>query len=433
MMQELSHSVYFTTGLPGSGKTYMRGVHFLVTEFLEYSKRTFVTNFPLDLAALSAYCAERGICTAEEVLRRVEVIPAEIVQRWRDGGPESKGLSALPADTVGPWDYFHGRRDLYISLDECHYLIHRKAGTAWESAWQRWVSVLRHNNNVLELVTQTPGQVNVTIKDLAGCRYELVMTDDEKDPFFGIQRRDWRNLQAGFSRYYRPSVRLFESQNQNDKWHRKDAGAFIFKPELFSLYNSYSGEVDGEGLTVAPLQPWQSMGRLALCGWFFWRHMPKIVSRFCVLIFLGWLLVGGGANYLAAGYFGGVGRIGKKRNSVSAQEKKPAKVGEYSSESGEENARMGAMVVDVPDQESVDINTDRGGQMRLEFIGSRSAGISGRLYRVGDAVKSVDGLYGDVLTGLIADDRYITFQLGGVVHVGQFWLPEIPRNPWAVR
>lgn len=425
-LSDTTHSIQFTTGVPGSGKSYLRGVFFLVEEFFFMPvKRTFVTNLPINKQKLAEYCEAEGIATITEVNDRVELIPPEIIHSWKQGGALCHGKGGIPDDVKGPWDYFRGRTNLYISLDECHFLIHKKAGKAWESGWQNWVSVIRHNNNILEMMTQAGRQMNGTIRDLAGLKNELVKTCDERDPFCGITRKEWRNLIASITGYYKPTVRLYESTNKNDSWERRDMGAFRFRPELFPLYNSYSGEADGDGMQVAPKEPYELQTRKRLWLNFFLNNSDRLIPRFLVGCGLFWLMFLGGAGHMARLWAGPKSKKSAKEEKVKGEDKRK----ERGKSVNDANSRPALGGVKTGNEVSGSLNLTIPGLVSVTGMGKEFVVIDERFYKVGDFIKDKTGIYGDTLTGIKYDEKKLHFA-GGDHGTNNVRLPKIPKNPF---
>ena len=137
--------IQYTTGTPGTGKSFLRCPVFLINEFLPDSEGVHWSNFPIGLVnedhlhppayegetfieRIAAHVAGKTGRPAESYEKRMQLIPEEELKKWETG--ES-----------GPWEFFRDK-DLsgaHIAIDECHNFIGRKHDKKHREKWQAWL------------------------------------------------------------------------------------------------------------------------------------------------------------------------------------------------------------------------------------------------------------------------------------------------------
>ena len=277
--------VVYTTGEPGSGKSYRRCAHFLIKEFLPNGdpSSVFWSNYPVkfedwtdgngeDRQGLFSLAEEIGI-ERDEVEDRVKVFPPDEVNAWR---PEDK--SAKPR---GPWSFFEENEisisNTHIAIDEIHNFCPVRYQGA-EKAWQDWLGEIRHEGATVEFLTQSPKKVGQAIEMHAGLRRELTPGKLDRDPFFNIQLDDWYNFWTIFGKQYKPGINQVDSRQKRGKWEVVEVMPFWFDPKLYGAYDSFSAPMRrgaGQG-AAAQLEPYQQMGKVALFFWFFRRNAWRL-------------------------------------------------------------------------------------------------------------------------------------------------------------
>lgn len=290
--------ITLTTAPAGTGKTYRRGPHFLLNELLPDSEQRHVSNFPLEL---EEWEGGRGLCaigqkyfglTPEVIRDRIELIPQEEINRWRDG--ES-----------GPWDYFGGDYDLsgcHVAIDEIHNFCGRNAKPAIQKQWQEWLGEIRHRGARIEFITQHPQKMAKLFREEAEVLLELVKGESRRDPFFNIGMGDWYNVFARLTGKYSPAV--FEQENRQNKsrFEVVNEVCFRFDTKLFECYDSFSTPVQGGKKGVVEKEPWQRMGPFKFWFTFLFNNFGNLALRFGLVVFFLWASVfGGGSKMMTYG------------------------------------------------------------------------------------------------------------------------------------
>ena len=183
-------------------------------------------------------CEARKVCSREEILERVEVIPKEVQDAWRDG-------------SSGPWEYFAGKDigQTHIAIDEIHNFCGTEVNRKLHGEWQKWLGEIRHRGATIEFISQHPMKVAKVIRQECALRLQLVSGETLRDPFFHISMVDWYNLGAKISGKYSPVVHEIESrQDTNSRWQTTHTLKFWFVPDLFEVYDSFSAPVQSDGL-----------------------------------------------------------------------------------------------------------------------------------------------------------------------------------------
>lgn len=162
-------AVFFIFGKPGAGKS-LWAMQYLVRE-LKNSRRTIVTNLPVNLAELNAYIQDSDA----DPLSRLRLIDSfeEVKQWWRFRAREA------PDDPTSPWVTLpspnqDGRTDftrspgpiLYI-LDEIHTAFNARAWSSTGPAALWYLSQHRKLGDDVLLISQTPAQVDKQLRSLS--------------------------------------------------------------------------------------------------------------------------------------------------------------------------------------------------------------------------------------------------------------------------
>ncbi len=302
-------TIILTTGVPGSGKTYIRCARFLVDDFLINTQGVHYSNFPVNadeiaqdvhrkLSGKLGFFARlvfgsRKVPSVEEIKERIQVIPDDVMQSWR------LGLS-------GPWDYFKDidLKYAHIAIDEIHEIV--KITTPFDclEKWDEFLGTIRHRGCTIEGLTQDISSVDRCFTSRAAIRYELTPCEDLRDPYFKIPLYDWYQLKAAFTGEYHKSVVVHElKKTANGRFKQNHTKVFAITPEYFKYYNSYSRTLSGGNEeNGTPQTEYQTKTKIGLLLWFLRRNIFNIIPKlFLVALFIWLAFFGGGVkcfNYL---------------------------------------------------------------------------------------------------------------------------------------
>ena len=236
-------TIIITTGVPGSGKSYVRCARFLYDEFLRNGNGVHYSNFPVNPDALCEAVSRslshgffnrlfrRG--DLKNLEKRVVVIPESVIASWRSG------LS-------GPWDYFKGvdLKYAHIAIDEIHEIVRSDLPEEVYAKWDEFLGTIRHRGCTIEGITQDISLVSKCFISRCSLRYELVPVEDLRDPFFNIPVYDWYQLKAAFFGDYHKTVFMLEFMKQgNGKFRKMHTRRFTIDDFYFPFYNSYSASL----------------------------------------------------------------------------------------------------------------------------------------------------------------------------------------------
>ena len=295
--------IILTTGVPGCGKTYVRAARFLVDDFLVNGSGIHISNFPLNVDVIAEDVSKKinrsrgffGIfrkkVTPEDIKKRLEIIPDDVLQSWR------VGLS-------GPWDYFSGRdlKYAHIALDEIHNFINSRCSESVLKQWDDFLGEVRHRGCTFEGLTQDIGQVDSVLTGRASIRLELIPAEDLRDPFFKIRMLDWYELKAGFLGSFHKTVFMLEKRKSDSRWKTNHTSRFLITPEYFKYYNSFNASLQEKEQGVSdddrvPQYEFQKRGKVSLFLWFLRRNWFTLFWRLLVAFFVIWLCFLGGLNF----------------------------------------------------------------------------------------------------------------------------------------
>lgn len=312
--------IILTTGVPGSGKTYVRCARFLVDDFLVNSKAVHISNFPVRVDEVADFVSQkinrkRGIfgifrkpVTVEDIKNRIEIIPDDVLQMWRSG-------------FSGPWDYFKGRdlKYCHIAIDEIHNFINDRCSDSVLKQWDDFLGEIRHRGCTFEGLTQDVQQVHQVLTGRVSVRLELVPGEDLRDPFFKICMSDWYELKAGFLGSFHKTVFVYEKRKQDTRWKTNHVSRFLITPDYFRFYNSYNASLqeksDGSvNDDRAPEHEFQKRSRFSLLLWFVRRNFLTLFIRIFLLFLVLWLCFFGGLNFLIRGWMSGTQKMYKSQN-----------------------------------------------------------------------------------------------------------------------
>ncbi len=290
--------VTLTTAPAGTGKSYRRCAHFIVTELLPETELKHLSNFPIQfeswqdgngktMRGLVEICKLRSAATEDEVLDRIELIPEAEMNAWRDG-------------ISGPWNYFKDK-DLsgyHLAIDEIHNFCGLNTHREIKKKWQEWLGELRHRGARIEFISQHPQKIAKEIRQEAEILLELEAGENDKDPIFGIPMSDWYNLRAKITGKYTPCVIEVENKQIKNRWKVTQKKRVWFGAELFEVYDSFSTPVQGGSKGMLAKEPWQRLSWFRFSLWFVARNLWQLFTRFGIATVMLWL-----------GFFGGGGRV----------------------------------------------------------------------------------------------------------------------------
>lgn len=290
--------IIFTTGEPGSGKTYCRAAKFLADEYLPEKSGVHCSNFPVNIPEMAEFVASRTGQDQLELEERMERIPPEEIELW---ARESRNKENK--EPPGPWTYFEDRDldRMHIAFDECHEFISCESTATCRQKWREWLAQIRHQGATVEFISQNPQQVANEVRRLASLQIELKNASEEKEPIFGIRHRFWQELQAGFisGKYYqvvRESV-LHKARGHANKWIVKESRVTALVPKYFGLYDSYSAPKEGAKVGRGEMQEFEKRGRLSLLLWFISHNAYPLGKRVFWIAIIGGFFALGGPNY----------------------------------------------------------------------------------------------------------------------------------------
>lgn len=305
--------IEITTGEPGTGKTYLRGAHWVATEFLPYQPGCHVSNFPLRVDKIDAY-VRRRFGDGHRVTERLKRIPDEVFAQWivqddyKDDDPDAPPV-------VGPWDLLGSdgwpMAGTHLAVDEAHLVVPKAGCLRRRRAWRKWLSEVRHSGITVEFITQAPDRMDKDIRDLVEVRRSLVRRATDRDPYFKIPFEDWYELKALITREWNPVVLEFERRKVDGaKWEVSNRRAVELSSVFYDLYDSFSTPhvlVDDNG-EPDPLaqqkgkREFQKRGTVGVLVWFFRRHWPSLAGRAVMVGVFIWLCLGGGLVWALNGF-----------------------------------------------------------------------------------------------------------------------------------
>lgn len=321
----MASTIILTTGVPGSGKSYVRCACFLVDYFLLNSDGLHISNFPVNREEIAKEVVRRSNLfksgfwakitapfrrkqhhiTVEDILKRIIVIPDSILQSWRN-------------EQSGPWNYFNGVEltESHIALDEIHNFISPTKSVEYLKKWDEFLGEIRHRGCTFEGLTQDILSVDPILKNRAGIRLELVPADTLRDPFFHITMSDWYELKACFTGEIKKCVFEREYQMRFSRWACLRTHRFYLNQDYFKYYNSYnaslsekeSGEVNENR---CPKYEFQKRTKLSLVTWFCLKNIWTLAPRLIIFFFCIWLFFFGGFVIVLHGFMSGIGSISK--------------------------------------------------------------------------------------------------------------------------
>lgn len=363
-------TIIFTTGLAGSGKTYVRGT-IEVFRFLLNEPGRFITNFPLKVHEIAEECQRRSGKDASHFASRIVVIPKAVLDGWMHIWPNhkaenSRGIWTLLASI--PWDEWlndQGRswkgwqkyennelsevysewigsfcpeiitktkdddgnywatpdiNEAHIAIDEIHNFCSASGRTPKQQRikWQQFLGEIRHMGATIEFITQNKDKVADEIQGEAHINIELVNSDSLVDPVFKIKLIDWYELIAGFTKVYEQRVRQIQKRKNDRKWEKVEEKTFVIKPENFKYYDSFAKPHGGGASGRGVKHIYETHSMLGVIWWFLRNNLSSLAMRFIVLLFVIWLCFGGGIKAGSKVLVGMFSKMSPIKSPVSA-------------------------------------------------------------------------------------------------------------------
>lgn len=328
----LRATTLLTTAPAGSGKSYVRCARFLVDDFLRDTDGVHISNFPIGLVPdhhphppqypgetfidrIAEAVAKARKCDPQEIKQRLEIIPEEVLEKWRD-------------ERSGPWEYF-ADQDLtgaHIAIDEIHNYCGSKASRAHKGKWSKWLGEIRHRGATVEMISQHESKIATEIKHEAGGLIQVVKKDDELDPLFGIHLGDWYELRAKFlTGKYTSCVAQIEKRDEAGKWKVNSVRRWWMTPDYFRFYDSHNAPQSGSGAgTAAPKKEFEKRSALGLIRWFVFRNLPQVFTRALMVSVFLWLIAFGGLTTLLKGFVATMGKFTKGKAAAVETAQAPA-------------------------------------------------------------------------------------------------------------
>ena len=293
-------TVIYTTGEPGSGKSYYRCMRFLIDDFLRNTSCKHVSNFPVRMEpwekdgkpqqGFAAVAKAKGL-NPDDVRERVLVFDPADVESWLNLNLGSKGGGHV----CGPWDQLDqvDISGFHIAIDEIHNFCGTKSAKSVQARWAQWLGEIRHQGATVEFLTQSPKKVASCITEHAGLRHRLLKGEEREDFWFKIPLYDWYQLRAKFVGRWKTCFWQVTERNILDKWKTSDQKKFRLDPEYFEGYDSHSAPISGATAGNERPREWQTMSWPRLLAWFVSRNDAKLLLRGALLALIPTLAIGG--------------------------------------------------------------------------------------------------------------------------------------------
>ncbi|WP_153111057.1 zonular occludens toxin domain-containing protein [Propionivibrio limicola] len=248
-------------GPPGGGKSYEAVVYHILPALAK--GRKVITNLPLDLERI----AQLDACYLDLIEIRIKTKAVKPEKDWDKAESLYKkfGIAAKteywvdrpfahPEDYGDEWRHPEtGSGPLYV-IDECHLALPR---TTTKIAVEEWFSLHRHESADVLLITQSYGKVSKSVIDLVQVCYRV-----KKATAFGSAKKYIRKVQDGVrGEVVNTSIREYQKR-------------------YFGLYKSHT-RGGGAELAAEDIVP-------------IWKRWPFLGAAFCLILFVGVLVVNGG-------------------------------------------------------------------------------------------------------------------------------------------
>lgn len=284
------HSVIlFTVGEAGSGKTFLRGAHYIAYEFRQHPERRLITGLPLKLDVIRKRYGDG-------VADRIELIPPEVLKKWMN-------LEESPAV------FFAGKKlhNCHIQIDEIHNILpdtrftpdhplYSKQAQSRQD-WLAWLGEIRHEGATVEFISQSAHKVFRGITKEAGMWQEII-SPWHVESAFDVPAGAWWQLIACFSKDNSPRVYLqpYRIDKISGKRIKQEIMSARRDSDLFELYDSFSAPLKklneaGEEVKEerkGATEPYQ-LGKLRCCLWFMRNYWFKFKHIYLFVLVLGFM------------------------------------------------------------------------------------------------------------------------------------------------
>lgn len=303
--------VTLTEGAKGVGKSFRRGPHFLINDFLPQNTGTCYTNLPVFRDAIARAMSVRTGRDVNEYIERIQMIPADVLKTWEETNKDGTPVS-------GPWDYFEevDLNGCHVQLDEMHNYCGSHHHKKHIGRWVEWLGEVRHLGVTVEFISQHVMKMAAPVRREVAVKLYLKTTEDDHDPYFKIKLGDWYELLATLTRRYDVFVVEEESRENRGKWEVVDCRVFLRDPFYFDLYDSYAAPIKGGVKGKVQKREYEKRGKLGMVLWFYMRHWFKLSWRVAFVSVLVWFLGFGGFETI---YFGFQNRMMARLGTGSAQ------------------------------------------------------------------------------------------------------------------
>jgi hypothetical protein len=287
-----------TIGVAGAGKTFAR-VCWLVEKFLPHETGTLYTNLPLNPEAIAEYCKKKHGSDPHKILKRIKKIPPERLSEWE----QQQG---------GPWEFFEGKPVAgHIIIDEAHRVCSAQQEKDWGQQWQKWIGELRHVHGSVEFVTQAENKLPPVMRQEAERTIFIESDEGRRDWFFKIENAYWYQLWAKLRGKYAPMTIATEYKLAGKKQEKIDETAYVRRPEIFALYQSYSAPGhEGEALGK-PIMEYERMSWPRFLFWFCLQNPKQLSQKLFIIVVMVWLVLGGGWGWIVEKFMAGARGLGE--------------------------------------------------------------------------------------------------------------------------
>lgn len=299
----------------GTGKSYRRGPHWVINEWLRDYSGVLYTNLPLFVDKIVEFYIlkyPKDKQSAERLRSRIVIIPDEVMNSWKH-------------KASGPWDYFKDV-DLggaWIQLDEIHNFVSTQDAKEWVEKWRFFLGELRHRGLVqFECISQYETKIATAIRHEAGLDRSMYNCEDFPHPWTGATFKDWWTLCAAFTGEYKPIVFEREYHTVMKKKVTRKTVQFCIEKQYYDLYDSYSKPIAGGSAgDASKAHIWKTKTKWEMVQWFFARNYLHLLLRVLGLVVLLYLFAFGGITRLSDGFVYMAGHIGPALDKQKSQEK----------------------------------------------------------------------------------------------------------------
>ncbi|MCE9545270.1 MAG: hypothetical protein K8T25_07105 [Planctomycetia bacterium] len=316
-----------TVGLSGVGKSYYRGIRFLIEEWLPEHDGDFWHNLPINAQYVAEEAALRCKKPVDVLYNRLKKIPGVVEDSWRTGAsgpwhffcgftPDGFGENAIYKDPDGKsWDWYeeHGERDdkgviqyphamslskSRLCLDEIQDYCGGDKDKEHKGQWMKFLATYRHFGGTTECMTQQEMMVAHEYRRHVSVKYELVDSSQERMKYTGFCKGDLLELLAAYTRNYCRPVSVFESAKLGDQWSLVATDRFILSPKYFEFYDTDSQAAGGGKSGKEEPHEFEKRGFVGVHLWFLRRNWILATGLALCVAFGVWLACYGGGGQM---------------------------------------------------------------------------------------------------------------------------------------